>query len=234
VEKIYHPEWLKEIYGEPSCFASQPFCSHRSPCQKTTNTSVHAMRIRPFARIKQAEETPTRLPILFFEWTTKILRNSWNNYILAQAKHRWSCTRKSLELEGMAVSGTVTSYNPHKAIKLRGLGRNTDCNKWNLIGSLLCIWVFYLLLELWSLQISCLATSWYILLKLANLTFSACTGPASTSWGPVTTLVGIVLRCLIFYDAVSLQNASSGMSRQQLHTSPRCKCIPQGMWCAVL
>ena len=70
--------------------------------RKTTNTSVHAMRIRPFARIKQAEETPTRLPILFFEWTTKILRNSWNNYILAQAKHRWSCTRKSLELEGMA------------------------------------------------------------------------------------------------------------------------------------
>ena len=160
-----------------------------------------------------------------------------NNYILAQAAP-WVLAAKPFRnicrVEGMAVSGTVTSYNPHKAIKLRGLGRNTDCNKWNLIGSLLCIWVFYLLLELWSLQISCLATSWYILLKLANLTFSACTGPASTSWGPVTTLVGIVLKCLIFYDAVSLQNASSGMSRQQLHTSPRCKCIPQGMWCAVL
>ena len=73
---------------------SLPFCSHCSPCQKTTDMSCklqrisaqpilmqtnrdiqtttyfslnHAMRSRPFARIKEAEETPTLgLPIRFF------------------------------------------------------------------------------------------------------------------------------------------------------------------------
>ena len=73
---------------------SLPLCSHCSPCQKTTDMSCKsqrisaqpilmqtnrdiqtttyfslnsAMRSRPFARIKEAEETPTLgLPIRFF------------------------------------------------------------------------------------------------------------------------------------------------------------------------
>ena len=75
-----------------------------------------------------------------------------NNYILAQAAP-WVLAAKPFRnicrVEGMAVSGTVTSYNPHKAIKLRGLGRNTDCNKWNLMDPF-CVFEFYLFIYYWN------------------------------------------------------------------------------------